>query len=345
MAKINLPYTQGPIKGRQGHLYGYYRRAGQRVPLGRWGSPEFFAAYQRVHDSFEASGTAPSSTMGTMKALVEQYLASPGYAEKADKTKRDYRRYLDELAVLVGHLPVRTLTRMAVNQIRDKYAGTPRKALYMVQILSLICEHAIELGWITNNPAKGVKKPHQLAALPGGGHQPWSDWQINQFRTHWPLASWERTAFEMLLGTGQRGQDIAKMSCGHIGRDGFISVVQLKGGNRLAVPQSVALTEALAAWLHDHPHMAILAGLRGNKAPTASTLSHGMHYAFVAAGCEGMTVHGGRYTAATILHEIGLDWQTIGAITSQRTIQMVQQYTSKKRAAGAAIKQVDRRKV
>ncbi|WP_158303955.1 tyrosine-type recombinase/integrase [Paramagnetospirillum magneticum] len=51
----------------------------------------------------------------------------------------------------------------------------------------------------------------------------------------------------------------------------------------------------------------------------------------------GVTTHGLRYTAATILHELGNDWETIAAITGHETVQMVRKYTDKKRRAKLAI--------
>jgi len=63
-----------------------------------------------------------------------------------------------------------------------------------------------------------------------------------------------------------------------------------------------------------------------------------------AAGLTGMTQHGGRYAGATILHELGVGWETIGAITGHRTATMVRQYTSKRRETSAAVERINERK-
>jgi integrase len=63
-----------------------------------------------------------------------------------------------------------------------------------------------------------------------------------------------------------------------------------------------------------------------------------MRDADVAAGLpEDVTTHGLRYSAATILHELGQDWETIAAVTGHETVAMVRKYTEKRRRARLAI--------
>ena len=52
--------------------------------------------------------------------------------------------------------------------------------------------------------------------------------------------------------------------------------------------------------------------------------------------------HGLRYTAAAALHELGCDWETIGAITGHKTVEMVRKYTEKKRRAKLAISRLNK---
>lgn len=56
---------------------------------------------------------------------------------------------------------------------------------------------------------------------------------------------------------------------------------------------------------------------------------------------DDVTNHGGRYTAATIPHELDCDWDTIGRIAGQETVQMVRHYTRKRRKARPAIQPLD----
>jgi len=65
---------------------------------------------------------------------------------------------------------------------------------------------------------------------------------------------------------------------------------------------------------------------------------HTMRQAYTAAGLPAdCTTHGIRYSAATRLKELGLDWETIGSITDHATAEMVRKHTEKQRMAELAI--------
>ena len=69
---------------------------------------------------------------------------------------------------------------------------------------------------------------------------------------------------------------------------------------------------------------------------------HTMRRAYREAGLpDDCTTHGLRYTAATVLKELGCDCETIGAITGHSTAEMVRKYTEKKRRARFAISRLD----
>ncbi len=59
-----------------------------------------------------------------------------------------------------------------------------------------------------------------------------------------------------------------------------------------------------------------------------------------AAGLEGLTFHGLRYTAAARLAEAGCSLKEIAAVTGHRSLSMIEKYSrdaDQKRLAGAAI--------
>ena len=56
---------------------------------------------------------------------------------------------------------------------------------------------------------------------------------------------------------------------------------------------------------------------------------------------DDVTAHGLRYTAATVLHELHLDWEVISSITGHQTVAMVRKYIAKKRNARIAIATLD----
>lgn len=336
MAPVDLPYLD--IYRSKGRLYAYYRRGKRRVRItddaGQGLSPGdlgFLAAYQRIHAGFEAA-PAPRGEAGTLAHLIEHYRASPDFSAKAEKTRKDYTRYMDELKRDYGTLPIRTMPRDFIFALRDKHANTPRKANYLIQILRLLFSYAMDRPatfGVTVNPAARPK-----ALKGGGGHRPWEEREINAYRTHWPKGTWERVAFELMLNTGQRGGDVVKMTRSHV-TGGMVHVVQSKTGTRVDIPISRDLSDALTPWLADHPHLAVLGKVGVDR------FRHRMADAFRAAGLDNVTTHGLRYTAATRLRELGLDWEEIGCITGHQTAEMARKYTRQRRTASVAIRLLD----
>ncbi len=318
----------------KGKLYTYYRREGQRIPIrGEPGSPDWHRAYAEIHESFQRPRRARPSG-GCLAALVEAYKASPAFLQLSAKTRKDYARYMDRLAARYGHLAVATMPRAFVFKLRDRHAKTPRTANYYVQVLRLLLSYAVDHGWRDDNPAL---RPKQLRT--GPGHKPWEEWQIAAFRKRWPPETLERVAFELLLNTGQRGQDIPPMKRSHY-RRGWISVVQRKTGERLEIPASRDLKAVLDPWVKARRQFMLLTTASGRPLKV-DYLRHRMAAAYVEAGLEGVTSHGLRYTAATILAELGCDGPTISSILGHRTAEMIQKYTGRKRQAKVAIRRLN----
>ena len=319
----------------KGKVYTYYRREGLRFPIqGEEGSAEWHRSYASIHETFQRPGTeAPRN--GSFAALVAAYRGSPDFLQEIGaKTRKDYGRYLDRLASDYGHLPVKTMPRAFIFRLRDKFAATPRTANYYVQVVRLLMTFAVDRGWRDDNPAL---RPKQLKT--GPGHRPWEEFEIAAFRARWAANSLERVAFELLLNTGQRGQDVAAMTRKHY-RRGWIAVCQQKTGERVDIPVSKDLKAVLDPWLKGHKHFMLLTTPSGRPLKI-DYLRHVMANAYEVARLENVTTHGLRYTAGTILAELGCDWETTSAILGHKTVEMVRTYTGKKRKAKLAISRLD----
>ncbi len=348
MTKIDLPYLFAP-KNEKGIRYYYYRRTGQLIPIknaeGKHITPKhpgFATAWQAIHDTFTGDEKPTSPSVGTLAHVIDVYRESPDFKQRADKTRKDYGRYLDALKMKHGTLSVAAMPREFVLGLRDKYADKPRTANYLIQVLRLVLSFAedrqrmfrLPLGW--SNPAR---RPKLLKT--GDGHRPWEEHEINAFRKTWELGTLERTAFELGLNTGQRGQDLIAMARFHIKQDGSISVVQEKTSTRIDVPISQDLQAALHPYFKKHKHVMMLTTASG-RAFKVDHFRHIMRAAYRAAGLpDDCTTHGLRYTAATILHELGCEWSTIAAITGHETAEMARKYSEKKRRAKVAIARLD----
>jgi integrase len=154
------------------------------------------------------------------------------------------------------------------------------------------------------------------------------------------------------------------MELKHISNDGTIRVAQEKTNERVWVPTSLELKKALDAWFAAQDRKMAALTSRANPVPadmrrmiltgekgrrlSADWFRHVMINGFecvegLEAGLAegGVTTHRLRTTAATILAELGCDWETIASITGHDTADMARLYTHRKRRAKRAIAKLD----
>lgn len=345
MVRVDFPgvnmVTKRLANGKR-RIYYYHRASGIRLPDDPR-SPEFAVAYAKLNAPPLAQPAAPNPE--TFAALITAYKASPEFLQLSELTRKSYAQHMNTLSVGNtskggrfkgwGALQVKAVERKHVLTLRDLFASTPRTANYMVQVLRLLLTFAVDRGWRSDNPAQ---RPKMLRT--GDGHRPWEEHEIATFREKWGVGTRERVAFELLLNTGQRAGDVAAMMRQHY-RSGTISVTQQKTNERLWIPAAQELVAVLDPWLETHKLMAILPS-RFHKPMTSNGFVHFMSDAIREAGLsEDVTTHGLRYTAATMLHELGMEWEVIASVTGHQTVAMVRKYTAKKRNAQLAIASLD----
>lgn len=316
----------------KGRTYHYHRVTRERLP----DEPAAMAArVAEINRQLEAP-TPERAPAGSWSALIALYKAAPEFKQLAPKTRQDYGRLLDKIGARWGQLGVAGIKREHVLAFRDRWAAKPRTANYLVQVIRLLLAFAVDRGWRADNPAL---RPKLLRT--GEGHRPWEEEEIAAFRAAWAPETVERVAFELALNTGQRGGDLVAMLRQRY-RRGAIQVKQEKTGELVEIPAADDLVAVLEPWLAAHDHLVVLATPSGG-AFKVDHFRHTMRDAYSAAGLPAScTTHGLRYTAAARLHELGLDWPTIGAITGHATAEMVRKYSEKKRRARLAVGRLNR---
>jgi predicted deacylase len=90
------------------------------------------------------------------------------------RTRRDYDQVLDYLDGTIGQVAVASIKRPQVIAQMEANAFRTRFANYIQQVLSVLFEHAIDLGWLDHNPAKAVRKL-KTPAERRAPHFPWTD--------------------------------------------------------------------------------------------------------------------------------------------------------------------------
>lgn len=352
MARIELPYVNSTTS--KGKIYYYYRREGLRLRIkGNPGDPEFLANYTRLHNAAEKAEVKakarPGILPGSLAALIVAYKNSPEWTETAQSTKIDYLKALDPLATTYGHLSVAEMPRKFIFWLRDNYATkpsekegdppikTPRRANRIITVLSILLSWAVNREWRPDNPALRIPK-----LKTGVGYRAWTDDELEKMLTAPTTTADVRAAVILALATGQRGQDLIKMTWADYDGEG-ICIVQGKTRTRIWVP------------LHDRAQQ-LLNTMPRTLAPTILTRAdgqswkidhfrHAMGEQIRAAGLVGLVTHGLRTTAAKWLAEAGCSEREIMAITGHTSSVMVSRYVreaDQKKRARSAVEKVAR---
>jgi integrase len=104
-------------------------------------------------------------------------------------------------------------------------ADKPNSANGLRKALRAMMQHAVEIGLRADDPTRDVKairvKTGWLSSLDRR--------RVAQFERRHPVGTRARSAFALLLYTGQRRSDVVRMGRQHI-RDGVLQVRQLKTG-------------------------------------------------------------------------------------------------------------------
>ncbi|PRX33963.1 Site-specific recombinase XerD [Meinhardsimonia xiamenensis] len=310
----------------KGRTYWYYERGGVRVPMPPPDHPDFPEKYALAR---RGTPLKPAPNRRTFRRLIEDYRASARWAKLAPRTRRDYERVLLWAIDRIGELDPAKMERRHVLRARDENRDRMRFANYIVQVLSVLFEQAIDQGWMTHNPARGIP---MLKKKGDGPHRPWPQDKLEAFAAAAEPDTIARTAMELCIGTGQRIGDVLKMRWSDI-RDGGIEVRQGKTGSRLWIP----FTPRLAAYLARLPRrgMTIVCGRDGRPVT--------YHYAAAEIrrirdriGALDYTIHGWRYTAAAELAAAGCSDDEIQAITGHKALAMVAKYAGPSRQEARA---------
>lgn len=312
----------------------YFQRRGWKTVRinARPGTKEFALEYAAI---LNGALIVPQTATGrTFTALIQSYHQSPRYKGLAPRTARDYDKVLVWIREKLGTLPVDGMQRKDVIRARDAKADTIRFANYIVQVLRILFEHAIDQGWREDNPAKGVSLLKSVAPP----REAWPQDMIDAYRTN--ASGRALLIFELALGTGQRIGDVLKMRWSDIDGDG-INVTQGKTGARLWVPFTPHLRDVLActaklgvticAWGRGKP-----SSYRG-----AADLVMAVRREI---GAEAYDIHGLRYSAAAELASVGCSDELIAAVTGHATGAMVRKYAGAARQKVRAIEAQGRRK-
>jgi integrase len=300
----------------------YYRRKvkgrDQYIRLPAKTHPDFFIAYNEAAN--EVVRRVPAK--GTLAALVADYRASSDFkAIKSDRTKENYRRYLDQIEREHGLRSVRGVKPYIVRKLRDEMQDTPGKANNWLNVFKTLMNYAALNDWRHDNPAAPVKM------LPIGEYEPWPA----DVLTAALAAASPTTRLILITGlcSGARVGDCIRMQ--HRWHDGHImEFTAAKNKADVAVPMHPLWLGEIAGL--PRRAVTILYDRQGKPFTSPRAIEERVRDLLDKIGEERQFVfHGLRKNAACYLAETGLNDSEIGAIVGM-TPQTVRHYTKRRRA-------------
>ena len=330
-------------KGKDLPRYVTRDRTGKLYFRKRWGGKEMwqklecqFPEGERVpaalHVEVESllNGTTPMVTGKTMADVIANYERHEKFRRLKPRTQKDYTIHLNFHREKRGHLQPKNIERRHIIAWRDKWAEeSPRLANYRLAVLSIILEHALDLGLLPLrvNPVKGV----QLVRYKKRLRQPWPQDKIDAMRSH--ATGRTLLLFELLVDSGQRIGDVLRFKWGDL-HDNGINATQGKTDTKLWVPLTdrtlglLASTKKRSTLILTNHHATGPWSYRG--------ASQALRNVREAIGAEEYDAHALRHTKASSLAVAGYDDETIAAITGHTSLAMVRQYTASVRQIARA---------
>jgi integrase len=323
----------------KGRVYWYaWRESGAPRVHGEYGTPEFWASYD------EAVRNRRIPEPGRFSALVTLYRASPDYHKLADSTKRNWARWLDEIADYFGPLSIAQFDRPEkirpiIRQWRNRWADKPRTADFALQVLSRVLSHAVDpLGRIAGNSCEGIKQLYSSDR----SEKIWTDADIANVRK---VCSVEIAhAIDLAAATGLRLGDLLRLSWSHIGADAIVITTGKSNHKRRAI---IPLYDSLRDVLARIPKRSTMVLTNSLGRPwTAGGFGASFHRAKTAAAVGDLHFHDLRGTAATKFYIAGLPERVIAEILGWEegsVGKIIRRYVDRAAATKALILQLNKR--
>ena len=314
------PYVQ-QFTDRHGGARFYFRRPGyKRVPLpGLPWSPEFMAAHEAAMTGETVPVAAARTKPGSIDDLVARYYVSAGFKALRPISQRGYRNVIERFRAEHGGKSVVGIQREHVEAILAKLADRPAAANRLRKMLKLLMGFSIEQKMRRDNPTLGIKK----TGKPTAGFHSWTEAEIVRFEARHPAGSRARLAFDLLLYTAQRREDVRVLGRQHL-RGGKIALRQSKTGTEVIIPIHADLAESLAGVAATQ--MTFLLTEQGKPFTAAGFTNWFRDRAKEAGLPPGVSPHGLRKAACRRLAEAGCSAIEIMSISGHKSLSECQRY-------------------
>jgi integrase len=352
-------------RNRHGRPRWYFRaeRDEPRVRLPNdYGSPTFEAAW-RAAVAGQPLTASPSlarqgrrTSRGSLGWLVSLYLASSAFLGRRASTQRPRRTMLEKMAVAHGSMDIEDITRAVIQDSMNARRETVHMANAWLTTVSNMFDWATkedmthpETGMsapiLAANPCEFVKRfqtPNKGAddLDEEDGHQTFTDADLDAFEAAYPHGSYERLIYEVLLCTGLRVGDAARVGRQHV-KDDVLRLRTEKTRTWIALRVLPRLKHALAVGPKGlDTELAWITLKRTGKAMDKNYLGRLFGEACRKIGLD-RSAHGMRKAAARRYIEAGARPEQLKAIFGWETSAMVDKYTKKFNREKVSVRAMD----
>lgn len=319
MPKLQPRYLLREVT-RHGKVVWYVRKgAGPRIRLAaEYGTEAFWAEYsEAIAGKTEPTRRKPRS--GSLAWLCEQYRQSAAWAALKPATRRQRDNIMRRVLAKAGEEPFVDIDKASILAGMDAKKATPAAARNFLETMRGLFRWAHDAQHIDEDPTHGVRAERKQT----DGLKPWSEAEIDAFRRRWPPGTRERLAFDILLYTGLRRGDVARLGKQHV-KDGVITLATEKTGQRVTLP----ILPELAASIEACPSKGLTLISAADGSPLRKeSFGNWFREGVMAAGLTGVSAHGLRKAAAIRAAENGATVAEMEALFGWRGGGMASLYT------------------
>lgn len=319
-----MPRPRKPHLHRERNRHGthvWYVRKGQgpRFRLrGEYGSDDFNAQYEAaIQGKLPQRGQA---TAGTLRWLWDAYRKTDGWKVLSPATRRQRENIMLHVLRAAGDEPFGAIGSDDIVAGLDRRSDTPSAARNFLDTMRGLYQWAKNRGHVRRDPTFGVKAPKRRR---NAGFTPWTQDDVTAYQKRWPLGTPQRVWLDVLLYTGLRRGDAAKVGNQHVDEDGIVSIATEKTGTPVVIPMLTVLQRSLLVGPRGRDTWIV--GPRG-KSFVKEAFGNAFSEAARAAGIE-KSAHGVRKIAATIAAENGATEAELDAIFGWSGGRMASHYT------------------
>jgi integrase len=331
---------------RHGRARYYFRRAGaERIALpGLFGSVEFTEAWQRALAGAPAELGTNRTVLGSINAAIVAYYKSAAFCDGlAFSTQAFRRRCLEKFRKDFGDISLRKFERRHAQRYLS-LVGKAASQRNMAQSLAHFFDYCVEVGSIAESPAAGLKRAKMVAKA--GGIRAWTEQDVDAFKARHPPGSTAHLALSLYLNFGVRKSDVVRIGPRDI-RGNMLADFQPQktsrtGGVKINVPLLAETHAAIAATPVTGADSYLVTSF--GKPFTANGFGNKMREWCDQAGLPECSSHGLRKLLLIRLAELGLNTETIMAISGHKNRAEVDTYVAafnRKKLAGVAMAAIE----